>query len=375
MHVQVERNGSTVILGLPAKGQDMMDCLRLIGVTDPFDTVFTVTNIRSEVPELSRLEGREWDIDHLNLLARYMFGMDRNEIKQFSAAIYASDCNDLTDLINLSQNLNNYTLIDSRWDLNAIGRKHVLNTEGGMPEEEYNKRDFAGIAVDLLRSPNIVETPYGIVHINGLEEQRVFNGRNMPQYIDGGFSIMCRAEYTCRSEHLCLPCDEVDLEKALHRLGADDYSQVSIDIEEIRFITADEERAYKFLSELDIYGMNGIAKIVSGFKDSTVDQLRALLDYAGGGNYEYDDFIRLAESADDFILIPDVDNEKELGYALIHNANIYKYDENLESYYDYEALGKDILSEQNGAFVDNYYIGILSGRTIDEILGHEEQSM
>ena len=237
MHIQVERNGSTVILGLPAKGQDMMDCLRLIGVTDPFDTVFTVTNIRSEVPELSRLEGREWDIDHLNLLARYMFGMDRNEIKQFSAAIYASDCNDLTDLINLSQNLNNYTLIDSRWDLNAIGRKHVLNTEGGMPEEEYNKRDFAGIAVDLLRSPNIVETPYGIVHINGLEEQRVFNGRNMPQYIDGGFSIMCRAEYTCRSEYLCLPCDEVDLEKALHRLGADDFSQVSIDIEEIRFIS------------------------------------------------------------------------------------------------------------------------------------------
>ncbi len=62
----------------------------------------------------------------------------------------------------------------------------------------------------------------------------------------------------------------------------------------------------------------------------------------------------------------------DIGKYVIKENGHYTYDDSLDEYYDYEALGADTVSNQGGKFTEYGYVGIRDDITLDEILGENE---
>lgn len=84
---------------------------------------------------------------------------------------------------------------------------------------------------------------------------------------------------------------------------------------------------------------------------------------------EFDGFMDvykiLHEKWDDIYLYEDIDTNEELGYYYIHSilGNITELSrEQLESYFDYEAFGRDLNYETTGAFTKNGYLDANNAR-------------
>ena len=88
------------------------------------------TVIGIEPSELSALEDCEVSLDALNYLGKRLDGLDKLEMKQFLAALSCDEADigyGLKNIINLTDNLARYTLIEDTDDLERIGRIHMLN--------------------------------------------------------------------------------------------------------------------------------------------------------------------------------------------------------------------------------------------------------
>ena len=72
MKIQIVRNGHLTWLNLPCTEQELQDAEQEIGITDPTDTKVLLVDIDSGISELNVLSGKVHDLDHLNLLARYI---------------------------------------------------------------------------------------------------------------------------------------------------------------------------------------------------------------------------------------------------------------------------------------------------------------
>ena len=99
----------------------------------PTDTTkpFLVRNI--DYPTiLSELTGRTVNLDELNYLAKRLNCFDDDEMDQFEIAVEQENMSSLKDLINLSFNLDKFTLIKDISDMTKVGREYVLNTEGSV---------------------------------------------------------------------------------------------------------------------------------------------------------------------------------------------------------------------------------------------------
>ena len=124
MKIQIVRNGHLTWLNLPCTEQEMQDAEQEIGITDPTDTKVLLVDIDSGISELSVLSGKVHDLDHLNLLARYIHGMCEGEFNQYRAALFITKATDLKDIINLTQYTQNYSLIAPTDTLESAGRNH-----------------------------------------------------------------------------------------------------------------------------------------------------------------------------------------------------------------------------------------------------------
>ena len=79
---------------------------------------------------LSVLSKSEVNLDQLNYLAKRLDCLDDDEMDQFVVAVDHEHMGSLRDLINLSFNLDKFTLIKDISDMTKVGREYILNTEG-----------------------------------------------------------------------------------------------------------------------------------------------------------------------------------------------------------------------------------------------------
>lgn len=75
------------------------------------------------------------ELDALNYLGKRLDGMDESEHKQYLAALSCTEISEgwgLKNIINLTDNLARYTLIEDTDELERIGLIHMLNVRGGL---------------------------------------------------------------------------------------------------------------------------------------------------------------------------------------------------------------------------------------------------
>lgn len=106
----------------------------------------------TEPKELSFLEDRLINLDEINYFAKRMDSFFGDEETQFFEAIKLEHFTEMKDLINLTFNLDKYTLIKDVSDMGKVGREYLLNTEGCIPAHDEDNPKYAEIGRELLRS-------------------------------------------------------------------------------------------------------------------------------------------------------------------------------------------------------------------------------
>ena len=370
MNVLIEKYNTRAWLTLPCSEQEMQDAEEEVHSLSPLDTDVLIVDLHDNVEELNTLIGQHVDLDHLNLLARCMDGLFGGEYDQFRAALHIRGVSDIKTMINLTQEVYNYTIASPDASLTSIGKDHYMNLHGGcMMVEDESKIDFAAIARELIASGKGIESPYGLVFVNDLDPSLFFNGKNMPCYYDRQFVISCFLTKGDSSEHLFLPCNENAIAKAVHRLGASDVSECTVEIDNYEFGGKFSE-LMNSIEDYDLYELNRLTHEVQDFSRDDLEKLAALYEYTQ--NYMDPEPIYaltcLAEHLDSFTFAPNVDTTEDLGIYLIQDSGEYSYDPELEDYYQYELLGEDRVENERGLFLDGGYVGIKDDMEITDII-------
>ena len=138
----------------------------------------------TEPKELSFLKDRLVNLDELNYLAKRMDSFFGDEETQFFEAIKLEHFTEMKDLINLTFNLDKYTLIKDVSDMGKVGREYLLNTEGCIPAHDEDNPKYAQIGRELLRSGHGIFTEHGLLFPDQNRPfEELYNGKTFPAYI------------------------------------------------------------------------------------------------------------------------------------------------------------------------------------------------
>ncbi len=225
------------------------------------------TVVQIEPTELSVLDDCEVSLDALNYLAKRMDGMDAKEQNQFFAVLTCEELNmvwGLKNIINLTFNLDRFTLIEDTSDIEKVGLTHMLNIRGGIACSELENKDWlVEEGRKLLDSGKGIQTEYGLLFVNdGIEFAEIFNGTTFPQYYcDPDAVVSVEIFYCGLTELVELPCEDLTIKKALCRLGANSIKECKLDVDYAKIIS-DEwwEKINAVKHTKDIFGLNKMLK-------------------------------------------------------------------------------------------------------------------
>ena len=171
--------------------------------------------------EFSALKNWYVNLDELNYLARRMESFDTLEYDQFLIGITKLDSKEVKDLINLTFNLNRFTLCQDVSSYGKIGRAYVLNTEGSVPAYDEDDPKYAAIGKELIDRGLAQITAKGLLIYNPFEKlTEVYDGQTFPEYYYESTLASAEVGYNDRTELILLPGEELAIKKALARLGA-----------------------------------------------------------------------------------------------------------------------------------------------------------
>lgn len=133
--------------------------------------------------EFSAMKNWYVNLDELNYLARRMESFDTLEYDQFLIGISKLDSKEVKDLINLTFNLNRFTLCQDVSSYGKIGREYVMNTEGAVPANDEDDPKYAAIGKDLIDRGLAQITGKGLLIYNPFDElTEVYDGQTFPAH-------------------------------------------------------------------------------------------------------------------------------------------------------------------------------------------------
>ncbi len=151
-----------------------------------------------------------------------------------------------------------------------------------------------------------------------------------------------------------LPVDEEALQKVLEAIGIDDYyEEIFISDYETEIVgVGNSIGEYSSLVEL-----NKLAERLEDLCQSDADKLEAVLEYTSCRGVT--ELLELIDELDSFELLPNVDDDEDLGYYYADECCCIDIPEHIRTYFDYEAYGRDIRLESSliytsyGCVIDN----------------------
>ena len=304
--------------------------------------------------ELDFLQDRFVNLDEVNFLGKRMDSFFGNEEYQFYEAMKLEGFDTLTDLINLSFNLNRYPLIRDISDMGKIGREYLLTVKGCLPADDADDPKYAKLGRELIRSGKGVFTEHGLLFVD--EDTpfiRDYDGQNFPAYVYEEMLCFLRAEYNGKSEFLYLPCEEEAIDKAFARLGTT-ADEVKITLED--FNTDSPEwfgRFREIAAEEGVYELNRLTGAVNT-ADMDLKKLWSVAEYAEAEDAEQ--LTRLARNIGCFTFIEGATGYAEVGRFFTETEDRYILDLEMEDYFDYEGFGEYISDKFYGKFVCNGFI-------------------
>lgn len=327
--------------------------------------------------ELSMLKDRFANLDELNYLAKRMESFDYNELDQFLIGITKLENPTDKDLINLTFNLDHFTLCKDVSSYGKIGREYVMNTEGAVPANDENDPKYAAIGKDLIDRGLAQITAKGLLIYNPFDElTEVYDGQTFPEYYYESTLASAEVSYNGRTELLLLPGEEIAIRKALARLGAPSDSDC-----DIKFcLNEGEDDAWEERIESIIRseGLFKATKMLRAMDTGNMDwdKLTAAVELANVESAA--NIAAVAEHLGEFGFIPDADNEEDVGHFLVDNVDEYTMDIEMEEYFDFSGFGEHFAEEHDGQFVDGGFVYFDSDRSLDEFLEElesEDESM
>lgn len=317
---------------------------------------------------LSVLSKSEVNLDQLNYLAKRLDCLDDDEMDQFVVAVDHEHMGSLRDLINLSFNLDKFTLIKDISDMTKVGRKYILNTEGSVPADSKYDEHYAQVGMDLLNSGRGVFTPKGLLFREDKPLEELYDGQVFPYFAYNASIVDIEIEYNGKSEMVFLPDSELAFGKALKRLGAPDLEacECSLELTNARY----SKLVDSFNEVFEKDGINELNSILKTLDEYDIDpnKVAALLEYTGATSSS--DINVLIDSADDFELITEIDegDYDEVGRYFINHSDDYDLSEELEDFFNFDQFGEYIADEHSGQFVSGGFIYYTGYTGLDEIL-------
>ena len=373
IRAEFKRYDKKAIVDFPCNDYGIDLALQKLDETDVTNTELFCTHLGGDVPPLTNQIDRFINIDELNYLAKRLDSFDECELNQFRAAVVATNAVELKDMINLTFNLHNYTLITDFSDTGKIGRMHRLNVEGCIPLEADDGYDYRTLGESVIASDTKMVTPYGVLVENGLSTEDLYNGQTFPQFFYEDCLILATLTYGEKDEYLYMPCTKSAIERAVHRLGADTIEDCKLTGIDSSFQLGWLDKLCPDYSAADIPELNDLCSVLTelDLKDTTVfDKLVTVCDFADV--HDFEKAYNIADNLDSFDFAEGALDEDDLGKYLIKESGHYAYDDALDEYYDYEALGADTVSNQGGKFTEYGYVGIRDEITLEDILGEDE---
>lgn len=370
INVQISTYEGNTSLILPMKDSVLASKLQSIGCGNemPISGVIWPSG-------LNMLNGLIVSADELNFLAKSIERFDDSECDQFMAAASLEKSPDLERLINLSFNINHYTVIRDVSDLAAIGEYHLMNIRGSLSKMELETIDFAQVGRDLLSSGKGVPTDYGLLFEN--EEvpfQQVYNGTTFPPYVyKADVVAIVNLYYKGKTEYLYLPEEDISIEKALKRLGALCLSDCTMDME--IFNCPDKCWQDRLETNFEIAGLheaNYLAEVLAR-PDIDLYKLQCVTDYADVVAGE--EIRKLADHLDDFIFIHDAKTSIDVGKYVALNEPGFEAGDELEDFIDYQKLGEYIVKSRDGQFLYDGFICMEDGCDYTQIMGEKPHNM
>ena len=376
IRAELKNGDKTAVLNVPCNEYGIDIALQSLGEADMTRTKQFCSHLGGDIRELEVLGNQQIDLVELNFLAKRLDSFDDREMSQFKAALEATNAVGLKDMINLTFNLHNYTLITDFSDTAKIGKMHRLNVEGAIPVESDDCYDYRTLGESVIASDTKFVTPYGVLVENGLPVQEVYNGQTLPQYFYENCVMCVSVRHEEKDEFLYMPCTRSAIERAVHRLGAESLSDCTATHIDAEYPAEWLEKICPDYSAEAIPELNNLCSVLtelSGSMSQITDKLVAVCDFA-----DVQDFgkaYNLADNLDSFDFAEGALDEDDLGKYLIKESGHYTYDDALDDYYDYEALGADTVSNQGGKFTAYGYVGIRDEITLKDILGEDENDL
>ena len=364
--LNIKKDREHVDIRFPCSEKVITDALKKIGVNDEMDTKQTVSEV-VDFECLSLLEGQEVDLDEINYLAKRLDSLTKPEVDKFIVVAQMEGLDEPKDLINLTYNLNRYTLIQNIGDMTAVGRTHTLTREMAIPADNSRDSEYAKIGKELIESGKGKWTEKGLLFFNDdIPEETIYNGETFPEFdYDGSCIFAVKMSFLNAREFVYLPCEETAIKKALARLGVESPSQCELWME---FDRIDNDKLAKLVFDSvkgeDIYDINEFAKELEDLTET--EKFLAAVEYAETDSVK--ELAAIAKRLDEFEYIEGVESDTEVGEYLVDNDSDYECSDNLRDFINYEELGERYRIDCNGEYINEGFVYIPSGRRLEVII-------
>ena len=354
---QISYNGNSVNNDFPVS-DEMLNVI-LENSEMPTDTtqLFFVEDVHYPL-ELSALNARNVNLDELNFLARRLDSFTEEEIEQFFAATEHENAQSLKNMINLTYNLDKFTLIKNVGDMTKVGRDYTLNTEGCVPADSRYDAKYAEIGRKLLASGRGVFTERGLLFVEDKPIEEVYDGKTFPGFAYQSFIVNVDVEYKGRYESLFLPESQLAIDKAVRRLGAESIDDCDLSSEYgnpnfSRFSVRFEE----ILDNEGIDALNELAYELNTYDIDTekLDAAMEMTDVKSSKN-----IITLINHLDEFEWLNDISygDYEGVGRFFVESDyyDEYEISDELCDYFDFAEFGAHMADEKSGQFVNGGFI-------------------
>ena len=306
--------------------------------------------------EFYRLEQQSHNLDELNYLAKRMDSFSDRELHQFYAAMSQEKLYDIQALINLTFNLNRYTVVQDIGSPTRIGFAYALDGEGALLADDRDNPRYEVIGKELISSGRGILTEHGMLFVhddNPFEE--VYDGHVFPPYDYYGNSMAeVVISYGGKEETLYLPDDQAATQKAVWRLGAASLDDCSVEITEWNGDgSAWHEKVSRIEEQESLFAVNWLLHQLRELQPDMVKLLAAMerFDVTSTNN-----IVILAEHCNEFGLAEGVCTAEDVGRYFVENDADYMLHPEMEDYFDYDGFGEHLEEYLEGAFVTSGFL-------------------
>lgn len=352
-----------------------LELLRALDLGDPTRRDCQIDEISGGYSVLKRLEGGMVNLDELDYLAKRLESFDDDQGIQFEAVAAARDISSVEDFINLTFCCDQVTVIYDFSDLEAVGRRHYLNTHGGCASaEELDHLDGQETALLLIDGRGGLITPYGVLYENGMQLEPLYQGGPFPAYLDRVYELELTVsphQEPVKTTHLYLPSSSAWIQHMLQRGGIapanmrlSAWTPLSLS-SRIREVIDPRKDSLEELNEM--------CRAIHATFPTDRDKLDAVIDFARPECASQ--IKRLAEELPLFDFVPGVSSPEEYGRYMIQASGRFGYDDHLEPYYDYAQYGQDRMTAEEGGFVDSGYVSYQGSLALEQLMNDSAEEL